>query len=133
MGKRVVTGFLAIAPSVIMIVGIILIYTLKFNADPETMNEPLQGAALVISIIEIALIFLSAIGTWINIIVYIIMAAKNKTFEKTEKISWGIVIYLLNIFIIPVYWYLYVGIQKEEKSYVLQTNEYYNEETEIQV
>ena len=61
---------------------------------------------LIVGIIFTLLIFALVIGIWTEIILFMIHAGKNKQIKN--NILWAVLIYFLNIFIIPYYNLKYV-------------------------
>lgn len=113
--KRFWTGVLAILPSIIMLCSIILalyIYTLPSSVRNETLPDSYFN--LIISLVVIELI--SVFAVLAQIVIYIITIFKNTTFNSNKKALWIILIYFLNIFTIPIFWFLYVGRREDNRS-----------------
>lgn len=49
---------------------------------------------------------------WVDIFWFIYMAIKNKQLDNNMKIVWCVLLYLLNIFVFPVFWFMVI--RKEE-------------------
>lgn len=70
-----------------------------------------EGSALLMIIGLIgALIALAASTTGVVLmVIYMIKACKNPALSTGMKVLWCILLYCFNVFLFPVYWFMYIG------------------------
>jgi hypothetical protein len=56
------------------------------------------------------------------LIIYIINVFKNERVNKDKKALWAVVIFLGNMFAMPVYWYLYIWREPEKAAEFTSSN-----------
>jgi hypothetical protein len=75
--------------------------------DEETTQAPppavVAGLVALFAVHIITMILILAL-----IALYIILALKSDHLDQTTRIVWVLLLYMLNMFVMPVYWYLYI-------------------------
>lgn len=111
--KKKLTGILAFAPIILFIASIILFAIVWINHGDEP--EIVGSARIGLVIIVIGMV-LAVILTFAAIITFIIMACINKEFSASKKVLWVILLYLLNMFVFPIYWYKHINTKSETEN-----------------
>ena len=95
--KKTLIGLGSFIPFVTMMATAVICFSAMFkdNDSPEVI------AAMIMS-------FVTVISCYAYIIGFIIHAVKNKEFSSNQKLIWAIVLYFLNVFAFPVYFFKYV-------------------------
>lgn len=95
-----------------MVISIIFVTIYSFLLTAAfTNNINIINNNLNLMIVLMIITFLTVIGIWIEIIFFMIHAAKNK--ELKNRVLWAIMIYFFHIFIIPYYNLKYVIKEKK--------------------
>lgn len=63
----------------------------------------------VIAILVLPLSILTVLSCYAYIIGFIIHAIKSRTLTTTQKCIWVLLVYLLNIFIFPIYYFKFIA------------------------
>lgn len=104
--NKTLTCIASLAPIVGVVFGfggmMIIAFMLE---DAETAGALLSVGSMMFSFI---LIFIGVIMCWVDIFWFIALTCKRKDWDTSKKVIWSIVLYMLNIFVFPVYWYLYL-------------------------
>lgn len=103
--KRYWLGFLAIAPTFGCIIP--FVYIIRLASVLNTDRIPTEQSGIFFTMM--AVLFISVCATMVQIIAYIFMVVKNMELQISQKVAWAVCLWFFSIFLIPVYWYLYVG------------------------
>lgn len=90
-----------ITPIVMIPLMIFLLYLALFQNSASANDSTLLA---FIFLIEVPLVIL----TWAQIIGYMINSIKRTDFTSNQKVLWCILLYMLNIFVFPVYWWKHI-------------------------
>ncbi len=101
--KKTLTCIAAFTPIVGVVLGFVLMIIGMFLTE-----TPSESMGLVLSIAAFVMVLIGVIMCWVDIIWFIILAVKNPQLESTMKLVWGILLYMFNIFVFPVYWFMYI-------------------------
>lgn len=95
--NKVVTGILAIAPCIMFVIYMIML----MRVDPENMRPDNMG---IICILFAVIGILALIDT----VLFIVYDCKQTHWSTEKRVAWGIALYSFNIFVFPVFWWLYM-------------------------
>ena len=107
--KRIITGILSIAPSILIVMALVLsLLILPFSDVPMPENLHISVAIFLPTIAA------SSITLFVLMVVYMIhSASKNFYLFGSEKIKWIVFLYFFSIITVPIYWYHYIFIPSE--------------------
>lgn len=98
--KKTLIGIMSFAPIVLFVVSIIMMVVGIVMS--ETSSE---DAGLALAMISCVLMFVCVAVVWIDIIWFIIIVCRKKHWPTDKKVVWGLLVYLLNIFVFPFFWW----------------------------
>lgn len=96
--------FWAYAPILLLVGGFVTLIC----AGTQSTNGILSGSGQMISAIALVMIILSVITTYVSMVIFIVTACKNPSFENGKKVFWGIMFYFFNMFAYPIYLHKYI-------------------------
>lgn len=105
MNKKL-TCIASLAPIVGVVFGFIGMVIIAFAMEETEVAGAIFGVGGMM--VSFLLILIGVIMCWVDIIWFIVLTCKRKDWDTSEKVIWSIVLYMLNIFVFPVYWYLYL-------------------------
>ncbi len=79
-------------------------------------GEPSHIGPPTFFIVLFSLHFLTMLWIFALLIIYIINVFKNERVDKDKKALWAVVLFLGNMFAMPVYWYLYIWREPEKTA-----------------
>ncbi len=95
--NKVVTGILAIVPSILFVIYMINLMMVDWNdARPDNMG--------IVCVLFAAIGILALIDT----VLFIVYDCKQTHWSIEKRVAWGIALYSFNIFVFPVFWWLYM-------------------------
>lgn len=96
-------GIGSFLPAVLLLISCVLGFYLQFANDGklEESDSPLLPLFLIGTILAVIL-------TWVYIISMMIHAGKH--LSGTDRVVWMVLLYMLNMFVFPIYWFRYVRI-----------------------
>lgn len=101
-------GLLSFAPIGLYILSLILIGIgagLAYTGLAEAVgNDNLY----VLAITAMVIAFIALILTYVVMVMLIVKACQNPHFTENKKIVWGLILFLLNMFVYPIFWYKYI-------------------------
>ncbi len=97
MKNKWFTCFLSFAPIVLIIISFVGLFG---ASGPSSEINPVLGTAYVL------LTLVGVIIGWVDIIWFIVLTCRRKDWDVNKKVIWSIVLYLLNFFVFPIYWFL---------------------------
>ncbi len=108
--RKILLGIATIWPFIYLAVFFIVffgffIYSVSINDQGRTNSSNLPGPGIIMFF---ALHIFTIIWVLALTIFYIFNVFKNDRVDKDKKALWAVVIFLGNIFAMPVYWYLYI-------------------------
>lgn len=103
--NKTLSAILSFAPLVLLIIACAGLFITSFALG---MDNELVGGALVAMILILICEIVAVIATFGMMIWYIIKTCKNPNFTSGEKVLWVILLYMLNVFVFPVYWFMFV-------------------------
>ena len=103
--NKTLSAILSFAPLVLLIIACAGLFITSFALG---MDNELVGGARVAMILILICEIVAVIATFGMMIWYIIKTCKNPNFTSGEKVLWVILLYMLNIFVFPVYWFMFV-------------------------
>ncbi len=100
--KKSMSCILSFVPLVTLVLAVIVMCLLFFVEE---------GSALMMIIGLIgALIALATSTTGVVLmVIYMIKACKNPALSTGMKVLWCALLYCFNIFVFPIYWFMYIG------------------------
>lgn len=102
--KKVLSCILSFLPLVMMALTFLVFFIAILIFGEGTMSS---GE----SVLMIGLILFELIGvalTYVIMIWYMIKTCKNPGFTTGTKVLWCLLLYFFNLFVFPVYWFLYI-------------------------
>ncbi len=115
---KIITGILSFSPLLLLVGYFILFFSFFFQlfmnmGDGSKMADP--GAFMVQFMGMFALLFLISILTLGLLIYFIVHINNNKKLDNNEKLIWILVIIFVGMIGKPVYWYMKIWKDEEEK------------------
>ncbi|HEY3306823.1 MAG TPA: hypothetical protein VGJ93_00060 [Desulfuromonadaceae bacterium] len=104
--KALLLGGCTIWPIVYMVLFMGIIFSQVFMMG--MMNQPPSGEMPTFMKIIFSLHFLTMVWMFVLIAIYIRHIFKTEAVPQEKKTLWAVVVFLGNIFAMPVYWYLYI-------------------------
>ena len=103
--KKVLSFILCISPFILFFGTCIPLLGISIAEEMGTMTEePIMGVSLLLVVGAI----LAVIATYGVMIWLIVKTAKKQDMGTGEKVVWCVCFYFLNIFVFPVYWFVYI-------------------------
>ncbi len=106
--KKVVSCCLSFVPVVMIVLTFVVLLLAMLIFGEGTMST--GEVILMIGLLLFELI--GVVMTFVMMIWYMIKTCKNPEFSTGIKVLWCALLYCFNMFIFPVYWFMYV--RKEE-------------------
>ncbi len=101
--KKILSCLLSFLPGILLLVSFITVFFFTlFGNDPMTTFETL------LALLMVGLAFLAVILTYGVMIYYIVKACKNPQLSGGMKALWVALLYCLNVFVFPVFWFMYL-------------------------
>ncbi len=113
-GKAIALGIFSFLPIlyILSFIGLFFILMLSFVLGNDGEPSYMQYIFPVMFVLHISFMLLA----WVLIAIYIINVFKNDLVDKDKKALWAVVLFLGNIFAMPIYWYLYIWKPLKESS-----------------
>ena len=103
--KKVMSCIMSFLPLVSMIIVIAILVTFGISID----NNIYLGSAERTVVIGLTIIMLLYIGFMTGVIIYyIVKACRNSQLSTGMKVFWCFMFYQFNVFVFPVYWFMYI-------------------------
>lgn len=96
---KTLTAILSFTPIISMPLGFIMIFT------GVIIGEAGNDIGWIILILAYLLILAVVVVTWVDIIWFIIIVCRKREWTTDKKVIWGLLIYFLNVFVFPVFWW----------------------------
>ena len=109
---KILLGIATLWPLLYMFIFFALIFSQVFFMSQ--MGEPSHDGPPTFFIVLMSLHFLTMLWIFGLLIIYIINVFKNERVDKDKKALWAVVLFLGNMFAMPVYWYLYIWREPKE-------------------
>jgi hypothetical protein len=103
--NKVLLGIATMWPLVYMALFMVFVLSTIFVMRGGTTAE---GTFPIAMTIVFALHFLTIIWIWALIAFYMVNVFKNHRVDQDKKALWAVVLFMGNVFAMPVYWYLYI-------------------------
>lgn len=97
MKNKWFTCFMSLAPMVFIILAFA-----GLLAAPGSFDEVTPAVGITCLLIEL----LGVIICWVDIIWFIVLTCRRKDWDANKKVIWSVVLYMLNVFVFPIYWFL---------------------------
>lgn len=102
--NKVLSCVLCFLPAVLFVVSIAMIIIFSVVVGEGTV----AGASAIFAIIMLLTAVLCVVAVYGVMIWLIIKTCKNGNITGGMKAAWVVMLYLLNIFVFPVYWFIYI-------------------------
>ena len=102
--KKALSCILSFLPLLLIAFSLILLLVFGIIFGEGTLTA-------IQTIIMILLLAMELIGVLLAltlIVIYIVKACKNPDISTGMKVAWCFIIYSFNIFVFPVYWFIYI-------------------------
>ena len=102
---KIFLGVLTIWPVLYIFIFIFTVISMVFTMqEPPDQSSTIPAAFLLIFLLHLLTMFMVVV----LLIVYIMNVFKNDRVDKDKKALWAVILFMGNIFAMPVYWYLYI-------------------------
>lgn len=102
---KILLGIATIWPVIYIPLFIVGVFLMTFLSPG---NEGEAPALLALFPVIFLLHFLTIFGGIALEVFYIVNIFKNKRVEEDKRLMWVLLLFFLNLFVMPVYWYLYI-------------------------
>ncbi len=102
--KKALSCILSFLPLVLIALTLILFLVFGIFIGEGTLNV----WQTIVMLFLVAMELIGVLLALVLIVLYIIKACKNPNISTGMKVVWCLLIYNLNIFVFPVYWFLYI-------------------------
>lgn len=118
--SKIITGILSFLPLAAFVAYFIFFFTFIFStfshiATTQGQNPPdesfLNNFMAIFGIMAVLIVF-----SMIALIYFIVHAANNKKMDNNERIVWILIIIFVGMLGFPVYWYMKIWKEEEEKT-----------------
>lgn len=101
--KKVLSCILSFIPAISLFIAIVTIIVFSIKAETNV-----NFFDLYLVILMSALVILAVVSCYAVMIFYMVKACKNPNLTTGTKVLWCVLLYFLNIFIFPVFWFKYL-------------------------
>ena len=101
--KKVVSCILSFLPGILLLISLMSVIYISLYMEGEIRGEDM---ALAISMIVTSL--LAVIACFGVMIFYAVKVYRNSQMSSGTKIVWYICLYFFNVFVFPVFWFMYI-------------------------
>lgn len=103
--NKVLLGAATIWPFIyIVLFMVFMLSTFFFTRGGAAEGGFVPGVMVVV----FALHFLTIVWIWALIAFYMVNVFRNDRVDKDKKVLWAVVLFMGNMIVMPVYWYLYI-------------------------
>ena len=102
--KKGLSGVLSFLPLVIIVLTFVVLLVMLFIFGEGIMSTGEMIFAFGLILFEL----IGVILTYVVMIMYMIKTCKSPEFTTGMKILWCVLLYCFNIFVFPVYWFMYL-------------------------
>lgn len=102
--KKAMSCLLSFLPLIFLIISMIGIIKLAAVESQTLYGAEALGAMFYVFCAFVAVVLCYGVMIW-----YIIKTCKNPEFTTGTKVGWGVALYFLNVFVFPVYWFMYIS------------------------
>lgn len=109
MNKKIV-GISTIVVAIMYFVACFLLlkWELFYSGDTDAVSVTYMVSALVCTIVSVPM-------TFVFMVLFMFKVYKNLNMNERQKIVWYLLLYFGNLFVFPVFWYLYIYKRIDEK------------------
>jgi hypothetical protein len=116
--RKLLLGIATIWPFIYLVVFFIVfigifIYSVSMRSQSGANSSDLPGLGFMVFF---ALHLITMLWILALTIFYVINVFQNDRVDKDKKTLWAVVIFLGNIFAMPIYWYLYIWRELPQKT-----------------
>ncbi len=108
--NKMLTCIASLAPIVGVGLGIVMAIMVAFIGEGTGFAGAIAGYGFIIG--SFVFVLIGVAMCWVDIIWFIVLTCKRKDWDTSMKVIWCIMIYMLNIFVFPVYWFLYLRVDE---------------------
>lgn len=106
---KVLLGAATIWPFIYLALFIVFIFATIFLTRGGVPDGGASGGGFPIPVVLIfSLHSLTILWVWALIAFYIVNVFRNDRIDKDKKVLWAVVLFMGNMLVMPVYWYLYI-------------------------
>lgn len=107
--NKILLGIATIWPFIYLGLFMIFVFsTIFFARGGMPDSGASEGGFPILFVLIFALHALTILWVWALIAFYIVNVFKNDRVEKDKKVLWAVVLFMGNMIVMPVYWYLYI-------------------------
>lgn len=111
--KKIVLGILTVWPIIYMFLFMVFMFGMAFLNMFDGKGE---REAPILFLVLIGLHFFTCLYTMVLIGFYVYYLFKTERVPKDKKALWAVVIFLGNVFAMPIFWFLYIWQQPNINS-----------------
>lgn len=101
--KKAMSCLLSFLPGITLLISFISVFAITImGADTMSTGET------VLALLMVLIAFVAVILTYGVMIFYIVKACKNPALSGGMKALWIALLYCLNVFVFPVFWFMYI-------------------------
>lgn len=104
--KKIMSCLLSFSPLITLVVSMVLLFGTSIVGG-IIGEQTVPWWLMIFMILATILAFAAVILTFVVMIMYIIKTCKNTELSAEKKVIWCIVLYFLNVFAYPVFWFMY--------------------------
>ena len=101
--KKILSCLLSFLPGILLLITFITASFFTFLG-----NSPMTTLETLLALLMVGLAFLAVILTYGVMIYYIVKVCKNPQLSGGMKALWVALLYCLNVFVFPVFWFMYL-------------------------
>lgn len=101
--KKVLSCILSFIPAISLFISIASAIALSLKGD--TYIDP---SDMYLVVLIFAITILAVVSCYAVMIFYMVKACKNPYLTTGTKVLWCVLLYFLNVFVFPVFWFIYL-------------------------
>lgn len=104
--KKVLSCILSFVPLVMYVALILLTIPVAIFAGAEVQGTEIVVLVAVIFVVVLSILF--TVSTFGVMIYFIVLTVRSQNLDSSMKIMWCVLLYFLNVYFFPVYWFVYI-------------------------
>lgn len=103
--NKVLSCILSFMPAVLVFGALLMFFVFYLIAGDEST---MTAAETIIAFLILGIEFIGVILTFVLMVWYMVKACKNPYLSTGMKVLWCFLLYFFNLFIYPVFWFIYI-------------------------